>query len=146
MGHYELISACFFGKLALKKHFFEVHTPKFADPPPKFTLVVKFFYFFFLVASLIKHHLSNTFNQIPFIEYHLSNTIYQISFIKYHLSITICSPKFFFNQWMNQWINQPRTAYLMLKIVGGIWHFSLGYFFQKILCSSYTRICKFGCC
>ena len=47
MGHYELISACFFGKLALKKHFFEVHTPKFADPPPKFTLVVKFFYFFF---------------------------------------------------------------------------------------------------
>merc|ERR1719378_1951848 len=22
----------FFGKLALKKHFFEVHTPKFADP------------------------------------------------------------------------------------------------------------------
>ena len=37
----------FFGKLALKKHFFEVHTPKFSDPPPKFTLVVKFFYFFF---------------------------------------------------------------------------------------------------
>ena len=34
MGHYELISACFFGKLALKKHFFEVHTPKFADPSP----------------------------------------------------------------------------------------------------------------
>ena len=29
MGHYELISACFFGKLALKKH-----TPKFADPSP----------------------------------------------------------------------------------------------------------------
>ena len=48
MGHYELITAWFFfGKLALKKHFFEVHTPKFADPPPpKFTLVVKFFYFF----------------------------------------------------------------------------------------------------
>ena len=35
MGHYELISACFFfGKLAKKKHFFEVHTPKFADPLP----------------------------------------------------------------------------------------------------------------
>ena len=34
MGHYELITAWFFfGKLALKKHFFEVHTPKFADPP-----------------------------------------------------------------------------------------------------------------
>ena len=52
MGHYELISPWFFGKLALKKHFFEVHIPKFADPPPKITLVVKFFYFFFLVASL----------------------------------------------------------------------------------------------
>merc|ERR1719348_445182 len=26
MGHYELTTACFFfGKLALKKHFFEVH-------------------------------------------------------------------------------------------------------------------------
>ena len=24
----------FFGKLALKKHFFEIPTPKFADPPP----------------------------------------------------------------------------------------------------------------
>ena len=52
MGHYELISACFFfGKLALKKHFFEVHTSKFADPlPPLFTLVK--FFTFFLVASL----------------------------------------------------------------------------------------------
>ena len=49
MGHDELISACFFGKLTLKKHFFEVHTSKFLDPlpPPKFTLVEKFFYFFF---------------------------------------------------------------------------------------------------
>ena len=34
MGHYELITAWFFfGKLALKKHFFEVHTPRFANPP-----------------------------------------------------------------------------------------------------------------
>merc|ERR1711872_658279 len=32
---YELITACFFfGKLALKSTFFEVHTLKFADPSP----------------------------------------------------------------------------------------------------------------
>ena len=37
MGLYELISASFLGKLAIKKHFFEVHTPKF----------VKFFAIFF---------------------------------------------------------------------------------------------------
>ena len=37
MGHYELISACFFWKISSKKkHFFEVGTPKFADPPPPF--------------------------------------------------------------------------------------------------------------
>ena len=37
MGHYELITAWFFfGKLALKKHFFEVHTPKFADPKEEY--------------------------------------------------------------------------------------------------------------
>ena len=49
MGHYELITACFFGKLALKKHFFEVHTPKFADPPPPIvhTCCEVFFLFFF---------------------------------------------------------------------------------------------------
>ena len=36
MGHYELITACFFFlKISSKKGtFLKVHTPKFADPPP----------------------------------------------------------------------------------------------------------------
>ena len=51
MGHYELITACFFfGKLALKNPFFEVHTPKFADPPPIVHIMCEVFYIF-LVAS-----------------------------------------------------------------------------------------------
>ena len=50
---------------------------------------------------LIKFHLingllSNIFYQIPFIKYCLSNTIYQILF----------AVKFFFNESMNQWMNQ----------------------------------------
>ena len=52
MGHYELITACFFGKLALKKALFEVHTPKFADPPPIVHTCCEVFFTFFLVASL----------------------------------------------------------------------------------------------
>ena len=36
----------FFGKLALKKHFFEVHTPKFADPPIVHNCCEIFFLFF----------------------------------------------------------------------------------------------------
>ena len=48
MGHYELITACFFGKLALKKALFEVHTSKFADPlPPIVHTCCEVFYFFF---------------------------------------------------------------------------------------------------
>ena len=47
MGHYELISACFFGKLALIKSLFEVHTPKFADPPIVHTCCEIFLQFFF---------------------------------------------------------------------------------------------------
>ena len=54
MGHYELITACFLGKLALKKHFFEVHTPKFANPsPPIVHTCCDFFLLFVLVASQI---------------------------------------------------------------------------------------------
>ena len=37
----------FFGKLALKKHFFEVHTPKFADPPPIVHNCCELFFLFF---------------------------------------------------------------------------------------------------
>ena len=59
MGHYELISACFFfGKLALKKHFFEVHTPKFADPPMVHTCCEIFYFIFggFPDAMLFSSH------------------------------------------------------------------------------------------
>ena len=65
--------------------------------------------------TFIKYHLSNTLYEIPFIKYHLSNTIYQIPSIKYHLSNTFyqipfikyyLQSKFFFNEWMNESINQ----------------------------------------
>ena len=61
MGHYELISACFFGKLALKKHFLRFTHQNLLTPPPSFTTVVKFFFLFFvggfpkeLVPKIIK--------------------------------------------------------------------------------------------
>ena len=55
MGHYELISACFFWKISSKKSTFLrfTHQNLLAPPPPNFTLVVKFFYFFFWWLPLI---------------------------------------------------------------------------------------------